>query len=359
MTIIRHYTENDAPAWDAYVRRLPNASVYHLSGWKRVIEKSYGHRSCYLLAANRPDPGATITGVFPLFHFKHWIFGNHMVSMPFFDHGGILADDTRIAAALQGRAIRLARRLKAADIESRYIGSDTALPEVPTEEGITATVSIRSHKVRMLLNLPASAADLMKSFKAKLRSQIKKPIKEGLSAKVGGLELLEDFYRVFVENMRDLGSPVHSEKIIRHTLGEFADSARIVAVYKGRRPLAGSVVVGFGKTLFNPWASSLREFSRLAPNMLLYWIMLEYACESGYRQFDFGRSTPDEGTFKFKQQWGAVAVPLQWQSVHLDGRPDAPDSDKEKFSEMIEVWQKLPVPLTRLIGPMVRKHIAL
>ena len=113
----------------------------------------------------------------------------------------------------------------------------------------------------------------MKSFKSKLRSQIKKPIKEGLEAKVGGPELLEDFYKVFLINMRDLGSPVHSKKLMQNVLVAFLDKAKIIVVYKDRDPLACSLIIEFNDTLENPWASSLREYSRLSPNMLLYWTM--------------------------------------------------------------------------------------
>ena len=95
--------------------------------------------------------------------------------------------------------------------------------------------------------------------------------------------------------------------------------------------------------------------------MLLYWTMLEYACDNGYKTFDFGRSSPGEGTYKFKQQWGAEPHPLHWYKMFLNGSTElvAGSTEKDKFSKAIQYWQKLPVPATRLIGPMVRKHIAL
>ncbi len=62
----------------------------------------------------------------------------------------------------------------------------------------------------MLLRLPETSDELMAGFKAKLRSQVKKPIRDGLMSELGGLELLEDFYRIMAINMRDLGSPTHS-----------------------------------------------------------------------------------------------------------------------------------------------------
>ncbi len=160
--------------------------------------------------------------------------------------------------------------------------------------------------------------------------------------------------------MRDLGSPLHSRKLIKHVLKEFSEKARIVLVYKGSEPLACSIIVGFNDTLENPWASALRQYSRLSPNMLIYWTMLEYACDNGFKYFDFGRSTPDEGTYRFKEQWGAKPEPLHWHFISLNGQPINEDtSEKSKFDIAIHYWQKLPVPVTKLLGPMIRKHIGL
>ncbi|GKT11012.1 hypothetical protein DSTSK_43170 [Desulforhabdus sp. TSK] len=210
----------------------------------------------------------------------------------------------------------------------------------------------------MTLPLPSTAEALMDSFKSKLRSQIKKPLKEGLQNVVGGAELLDDFYGVFAVNMRDLGSPVHSRRIIQKVFDEFAHGSTVHCVYKGKKPIAASVVIGFKDTLENPWASSLKDYSRYSPNMLLYWSMLEYGCNQGYSLFDFGRSTPHEGTYNFKRQWGAEPHPLHWHYASLVGkRYNAQTSDTENFNRFIQLWKKLPVSATRLVGPFIRKRI--
>lgn len=218
----------------------------------------------------------------------------------------------------------------------------------------------KSHKIRMLLDLPDSSKTLMTSLKSKLRSQIRKPIKEGLYTKIGGLELLENFYKIFSINMRDLGSPVHSKELIRNVLDEFLGHAKIVMVYRNNQPMACSLIIDFKGTLENPWASALRKYSRFSPNMLLYWGMLEYACNNGLTRFDFGRSTLGEGTYKFKEQWGARPTALHWHYISLDGhQTNEETSERSKFESAIKYWQKLPVPITRIIGPMIRKHIGL
>jgi hypothetical protein len=124
--------------------------------------------------------------------------------------------------------------------------------------------------------------------------------------------------------------------------------------------VAAALVVGLGEVLRNPWASSLRKFATLGPNMLLYLQLLQYACDHGYRVFDFGRSTPGEGTYKFKEQWGAVPAPLHWHCISLDGRPPTAERTGEVQLRMAaRCWRKLPVGVTKIIGPRIRKHISL
>lgn len=131
-------------------------------------------------------------------------------------------------------------------------------------------------------------------------------------------------------------------------------------VYRNDVAVAGSVTLGFKGVLSNPWASSLRRYSELAPNMLLYWSMLEYGCENGYRTFDFGRSTVGEGTYRFKEQWGARPEPLYWyRFTRADGKARTVTRESGGVSRAVEIWKRLPLPVTRVLGPYIRRHISL
>ena len=211
----------------------------------------------------------------------------------------------------------------------------------------------------MWLALPSTAEELMASFKAKLRSQIRKGEKNNLRVRIGTTALLDDFYTVFARNMRDLGTPVYGRALFRSILDAFPESARIVVVTDDKgKPLAGGFLLGYRDRIEIPWASSLREYNHLQANMWLYWNCLQYACECGYRFFDFGRSTRGESTFKFKEQWGAQPVPHYWH-YHLEGGRELPGLNlrNPKFSLAIQVWQRLPLALTRLLGPFIVKHL--
>ena len=358
---VGHDSSATKEEWDQYVQSNPLSSCYHLSAWMRSIEKAYGH-SCHWIVARRKkgvcDGGenhSEICGILPLVHIKHFVFGNSLVSLPFADLGGVLADDPAVEEAL----LRFAAELRG------QVGAYTV--ELRSNEGHTATNMMRdlaidasSWKVIMTRELPDDPNRLFQEFKPKLRSQIRKPQKNGLVVNIGGIELLDDFYEVFCVNMRDLGSPVHSRKFIRQVLLNYPENARIFIVYSQGIPMACSLTLGFNGALSNPWASSLRRYSQLAPNMLLYWAMLEYACQKNYQTFDFGRSTVGEGTYRFKEQWGAKPVPLYWYRFVRDNhRVTEADQNKDRMTRATEIWKRLPVPVTRFLGPKIRRYISL
>jgi len=357
--------KNSEAAWDEYVLNSPQGTPYHLSGWWRAIGRAYGHTSyCLVALRSSADPSGegsgTIAGVLPLTHLRHLFFGNSLISMPFCDVGGIIADSDSVEAELLRRAIQVARELRCGVIELRHTSPHPCLSGGnESTGGEQVRIITRQHKVRMLREVTLSSEELMRSFKAKLRSQIRRPMKDGLYAAVGEIELLDDFYDVFARNMRDLGSPVHSKSFIGAVFEGLPERSRFVVVYHEKRPLACSMMIGCRDTLENPWASALHQYSRMSPNMLLYWKMLEYACDNGYAYFDFGRSSPGEGTYRFKEQWGARPSSLHWDYITTD-RSFVPGGEEGKGRQVAAAcWRRLPVPVTRFIGPPIRKHIGL
>jgi len=158
--------------------------------------------------------------------------------------------------------------------------------------------------------------------------------------------------------MRDLGTPVYGKAFFLEILKSFPDSSRIAVVYLKDQPVAAGFLYAFRRVLEIPWASSDRRYNRLAPNMLLYSSALKYGCEQGFSLFDFGRSTPGGGTYKFKEQWGARPVPLHWHYWMSNGGP-LPDlsPSNAKFKLAIAVWQRLPLFVSKLLGPSIVRFI--
>jgi FemAB-related protein (PEP-CTERM system-associated) len=348
---IRLLKNADSSAWDSYVINHPRGTHCHLAGWKGVIEKTYGHAGYYLMA----EEGGRIVGVLPLMHIKSLLFGCQLVSMPFLNYGGILADSEQSQNMMIEASIDLRFRLKASSVELRH-----QQPFNLNDPGVPKGFTSGAPKLRMVLELPDSSEALLQSIKSKLRSQIRRPQKEGMTAAIGGGELLDDFYRVFSVNMRDLGSPVHSKTLFTEILKRFDRMVRIGVVrYQGECVAAG-LIVCFRDTVEIPWASSLRSHSRCSPNMLLYWTFMDFSCKNGYRNFDFGRTIKEKGTYKFKEQWGARPIAMSWcvHGVSKNGAEIA-GNDAKRMMLAAAIWQKLPVALANLIGPKIRGSISL
>jgi FemAB-related protein (PEP-CTERM system-associated) len=207
--------------------------------------------------------------------------------------------------------------------------------------------------------LKRDSEQLWKSLDAKVRNQVRKAEKSELTAGWGRKEELTDFYEVFAANMRDLGSPVHKRGFFDAIFDEFANSAKLMLVRKHRQVIGGAVCLLFKKTMLVPWASCLREFFALCPNNLLYWNMIAWGCENGYDKFDFGRSSPGSGTYRFKKQWGAEEEPLHWQFVSRRARDNAmPHADNPKYQWAIRTWSRLPLSVTKFVGPLLRGQVS-
>ncbi|WP_100639761.1 FemAB family XrtA/PEP-CTERM system-associated protein [Marinobacter salexigens] len=345
-----------ADEYNRYVADHPQATPYHKSAWLQAAESAYGHTG-WLISVHHNE---TLCGVLPLVEVKPPIGASSLVSLPFCDLGGVLADTAEIRQRLITEAQTLAQTNRIKTLEIREGGmaldtqNDAALP------GNT--------KVRMLCGLPENSEALFKSYKPKLRSQIRKAEKNGLRAELcTEANAVDLFYEVFARNMQRLGSPVHSLQWFQELKAAYGESMLIGIVFQDAKPVGAGIVLLGGKEACIPWASTLAEFNRLAPNMLLYWTLLSHVCDIGYTRFDFGRSTLDEGTYRFKKQWGAQPYELIW--TEYPGGKSIPQSapasangisTASRLRPLIEnIWRRLPLPFANWLGPKLRRYITL
>lgn len=339
----------DKTRWNQYVHAHSKATAYHNFSWAQSIEQAYGHPNASQIAVIDEQ----IVGVLPIIKMKRPLSGHFYCSLPFCDVGYAVANNKQIITALLDKLHSMKNSSHAKKIEYRDTFS--------LVDATTVTNDLQGKKVRMLLPLPATSEALLKSFKSKLRSQIHKSEKNGLTYQLGNsTELLDAFYQIFIYNMRKLGSPVHSKTWFQALRENYQDDFLISIVYIEKTPIGAGIVLRNSNKTCIPWASTLMKYNRLAPNMMLYWSLLKKVTESGSEEFDFGRSTYGEGTFKFKQQWGAQPLPLHW---FLPGQRQPPAAEfttsgtLRKTAE--QTWSKLPISITTLIGPRIRKYISL
>jgi lipid II:glycine glycyltransferase (peptidoglycan interpeptide bridge formation enzyme) len=210
----------------------------------------------------------------------------------------------------------------------------------------------------VLLDLPAGDPDgLWKGFDAKVRSQVRRPQKEGVTIRFGR-DQVGAFFRVFSHHMRDLGTPTQSRQFFENIAATFPQEVVwFGCAYLGERPIACGCGFRWGHEFEMTWASALREFNRTAPNMLLYWAFMERATREGLTTFNFGRCSPGGGTHRFKLQWGSREEPLWWYGLARREGISTPSPDDGAYAWGPRVWRRLPVRVATAIGPRIVRFI--
>jgi len=296
-----------------------------------------GHECTYLAARDRDGK---LAGVLPLVRVSSRLFGSYLVSMPFLNSGGPLGSD----AAVQGlvaRAIELAR------------SSGVDLLELRSRTPLALDLPASHRKITVVRDLtPGDPGPVWRTLGAKVRSQIRRPQKEGISVRFG-LDQVGAFFRVFSEHMRDLGTPTQPQRLFEALVETFPADVWFGCAYLRGRPVAAGCGFRWDREFEMTWAAALTEYSALAPNMLLYWAFIERAAERGLAVFNFGRCSPGSGTHRFKLQWGARDTQLWWYQHAAGRRAATPSPDDGAFSWGPRIWKRLPLPIANMLGPRI------
>lgn len=327
--------------WLSFLQQQAH-TTYHRPSWLNLIEKVFGHPSRLLVAR---DDKNTIIGGMPLTFFSSKLFGQFAVSIPYINYGGPISAYKNVNQQLITEAAQYLTELQLSHIEVRSIQPE--LSPLCTQK-----------KASMILQLPASDEQLDKDLGAKLRSQIKKAEEYQPELRIGKEELLNDFYQVFAHNMRDLGTPVYSNHFFAEILRTPDIKSTLLVVRVANKPVSAAFLIGNNNVLEIPWASTVAAANKQNMNMWMYRKILSYAITEKYDFFDFGRSTIDAGTYKFKKQWGAEPRQHYWYYL-LPEDQELPEinPNNPKYKLFIAAWKLMPVWLTRIIGPLLIKHI--
>jgi len=337
-----HVTDRVEPTtWNAFLERRGEGSLYHRLDWDAPFAV-YGLKVLRLAAVQADE----VVGVLPLVHQKSLLFGNSLVSLPWFDVAGLLAGDRATEQTLLEAALEAGRRR----------GAKVILRQLAPLSGLEGA---RTDKVLMRLELPQNADQLWSSFSPKVRNQVRKAEKSGLTYECGGPSLLSEFFSVYSNNMRDLGSPSHSKAFFAAVLSSFGGDVQLHVVRHAGTPVGCGMSMANGRCLEMPWASSLRSHNSFCVNHLLYWSVIQHACQSGLKYFHFGRSTVGSGTWQFKRQWDAVEVPLSWYTLSSGGAETSKTArPEESFGAAQRAWRHLPLWLSRRLGPQIIRRVS-
>jgi FemAB-related protein (PEP-CTERM system-associated) len=331
----------DSARWDRYLSARTGA-LTDLSAWREVVREAYGIGSHFLAALQ----GERIVGTLGLFEISHPVFGHYLTTAVFATDGGFHFDGPAAKALLLSEARRLTKSLGADYLVIR--GREGALDGFQVDEQYRTSV----------LDLGDGAEMVWKKLPAKTRNQVRKGQKEGFTLRIGR-DQLEAFYEVFHRHMRDLGSPAHSRKFYRSVLERLGERAEVFVLRDGEQLVAGALVFTLNGTAMNYHTVALQRYNRRCPNYMLYWAMIEASCARGCRWFDMGRSRVESPNLRFKANWGAAEVPLQY-NYFLGRAKRVPNLDPRNpaYRFQIAVWKKLPIWVTTRLGPRLISGLA-
>ena len=342
---IRLAEKSDYSRWNKFVMDHNHGTIFHLIAWKEVLERSFGHRSFYLLAEEKNNTSSKILGIFPLFQVKSFLFGNCLVSLPFAELGGILAQKKDVESELLLYAINLAKELRVDYLEMR---NKYPIQTFPTKD-------LYFNFRREIFPEPE---ENLKAIPRKSRRMVRVGIKAGLQAEFG-TDQLSTFYELLARNYHRLGTPIFNIKYFKNLIKILDKNIDILIVKtKEGHPIAGVMTFYFKDQVIPYYAGSNLKFRNLAPNDFMYWKLMEKGCQEGYKWFDFGRSKKDTGSFRFKKHWGFEPEQLAYQYV-LNKVNEIPNISpaNPKYRKRTDIWKKIPFWATKLIGPHIVKYI--
>lgn len=328
---------------DAYVRAHARGTFFHQSGWRRVVERVYGHDALDVIAWR----GERVVGVLPLMLCRRPFGLSLVVSMPYATYGGPLGDDAAIEHALVERAQRLSEELRVGHLELRCL----------EDPGLSLAAS--ALYCTFLRDLPADPAQVLAKMPKKARAEARKAREKHQLELSGGHWYLDDLQRMFLENKHALGSPGLPGAHFRAILQQFERDVFVHLVRQGGTPLSAVMSFAYGDTLIAYYAGTRPGADRaVSASNFMYLALQEWAVERGFRRFDFCRSRVDSGAFEFKRHQGFEPTPLHYR-YHLVRRRHLPSftPSNPRTSLLRSASKRLPLWLARSVSERIMRYL--
>ena len=327
--------------WDEFVLKHPEATFFHLSHWKKVIEASFGHHCHFLCARSNED----ILGILPLVHIQSPLFGRALISTAFCVYGGALVIDDQARSELEAAALELGRRLDVDYLEVRL--------RAPRHDDWMRNDQLY---VTFRKDIHRDPDENLAAIPRKQRAMVRKGIRQGLKSEID--TDIDRFYGLYAESVRNLGTPVFAKKYFSNLKAIFGDSCEILTVVHGGQPVSSVMSFYFRDEVLPYYGGGSMHARELAANDFMYWEVMRRASEKGCGTYDFGRSKKGTGSFAFKTHWGFSPEPLSYEFKLLRGHAlPSVNPTNPKFRAAIALWKRLPLAVANRIGPLIARDL--
>jgi len=330
----------DRDRWKAVVDDHPSSTVFHSWAWLSAVESAFRYKPAHRLVYE--TGGSEPVGAVPGFSIPS-VSGRTIVN-PFCEYGFPLVVDavetTPVLRALGATVGTLgARVLKDAGWSSVSGYNQAGYGAVRTGEVIRLDTTRQYEAVRE------------SSFTGEARRCVRLASEE-LTVRPGSVE---EYYPLYLDTMRRLGSPQFPEAFWRDLAAELGDGLTVFIAERDGEPIGGILLVDFGGVRMI-WSNASRQDSwETHPNHLLYATAIEDACLTDIETVDFGRSRPGTGVHDFKGQFGGRRSPLASfvTPPHRSGR-----ASLEGYGRAAAVAERFsPVITNPIVGPQLKRFI--
>lgn len=341
--------------WNEYIHHHSDSKIYHTLEWKKVLEETYSTlNDRYLVSL---DKNNSVNGIMPLFKIKSLLFGNRLSSLPLSNYAEILADNNQIRDALIEQAIEMSKseNCKFLEIrENKHLNKECINKFKLTEMDDYLTV---------IVPLSENPEDLWLKMNKARRKSINKSKKEGIVIRESNdLDDLKKHYEILLDIRKDQGVPSYGFKFFKNMHEHLfkKDYARLYLAEKDGKVLFALVAFLYKKTMTAGYgmARKEKEFANLHASELAYWHCFEWACNNGFKEFDFGRcNKKQESLIEYKQRWGGKIIDTPYYFVAKKGVTPGIHHTSSKFDLLKKIWRIIPSPITEYIGPKVFAHL--
>ncbi len=333
-------------AWDSFVQGHPEATFFHQSAWRGVIEAAFRHQAHYLTA----EQDGAIVGVLPLVQVRTRLFGHSLISNPFCVYGGPLTASAEAARALADAAGALRAKLGAASCEFRFL-------QPPPPEWLGEGWQERSALYVTFRRAITGDDDAnLKAIPRKQRASVRKGIDRGLATRVD--RDVDGLHAIYAQSVRNLGTPVFSRRYFRLLAAAFGRSLDVTTIRDGDQDVAAVMNFYWRDEVIPYYGGGTSAARACFANDFMYWEVMRQAAARGCRMFDFGRSKEGTGAFAFKKNWGFTPQALPYRFLLAPGQ-SIPEVNplNPKYRLMVAAWKRLPVPVANVLGPFLVRGV--
>ena len=327
---------------ESYLQRKNIPNIFHTFKWMKIIKDTLDVE-CKIALLKKND---LIIASIPFVSYRNLIKGKCALPLLFSGYyGSIYADNDNFKKNIFNKFLKYCQEYNLF----------TQIPEIHSINKDKFFFGYSIYKIELDANSSVEKQILALANK-RMREYIKQAIKSKLQSFIGSTDLLNEFYILYLQNMKELGTPPLQKKFFKKILESFSNVSKIILIKDQNKFCSGVFLLKVSKSeLFAQTICTPRAYQTDQSTHLVYLEAVREAQKLGCSVMNFGRSINDSGPAIFKKRFGLKATPLLMYSSDKNWTVTNPKNSILRYAVLI--WKKLPILLTKIGGIIFAKHV--